>query len=289
MLVTGKTRLIGVIGDPVAHSMSPVMHNAAFSELRLDYVYAAFAVRPADLAGAVAAVRALNLRGINVTDPHKVAILPLLDRVEPQAEKIGAVNTVVNDDGVLTGYNTDAAGFLKALLERGVDPAGKKVVVLGAGGASRAVSYALAEHGARLEIMNRALEIDWAEDLARWLAQVFKRRVRAHVLDEAALSLVLEDADILVNATSMGMSPDAGVSPVPASLLRPGLAVFDVVYSPLKTQLLAEAEAAGAETIGGIDMLTWQGALAFSLWTGREAPVELMRKTAIEVMGAGEK
>ena len=282
--ITGRTQVCAVIGDPIEHTMSPAMHNAAFDKLRLDYAYLAFRVTPENLPRAIGAVRALSIRGLNVTIPHKVAVMSLLDKVDPVAEKIGAVNTIVNKGGKLTGHNTDAPGFLQALQSRGVDPAGKRVVVLGAGGAARAVCYALAERGAALDILNRELELDWAEDLAHWLSEVFRHRARAHVLDETVLSLVLEDADILVNTTSVGMSPEAGKTPVPARLLRPGLVVFDAVYNPLTTRLLAEAGAAGASVISGIDMLAWQGALAFKLWTGKTAPVELMRDAAIKEM-----
>ena len=157
--ISGKTKVCGVIGDPIEHTMSPVMHNAAFNKLGLDYLYIPFRVRKEELAQAVAGVRALNITGLNVTLPHKVAIIPMLDRLDPLAEKIGAVNTIVNHDGVLRGYNTDAEGFLQALLEHEVEPRGKNVVVLGAGGASRAISYTLAERDAHLTILNRQLEL----------------------------------------------------------------------------------------------------------------------------------
>ena len=161
--ISGKTRPCGLIGDPVEHTMSPAMHNAAFARMGLDYVYAPFRVKKDDLAQAIAGMRALNIRGLNVTIPHKVNVIPLLDELDSLAEKIGAVNTIVNDDGVLKGYNTDASGFLQTLQERGIEPEGKRVVVLGAGGASRAISFILAESGARLVILNRIEELDWAE------------------------------------------------------------------------------------------------------------------------------
>ena len=282
--ISGKTKVCGIIGDPIEHTMSPVMHNAAFKELGLDYVYLPFQVRKEKLGEAIEGVRAFNIRGLNVTIPHKVAVMSLLDKLEPLAERIGAVNTVVNDDGVLTGYNTDAGGFLQALLGKGVEPSGKEVVVLGAGGASRAVSFILAERGARLAILNRQLELDWAEDLARRISQTFQQEVKALELNEENLVGVLEGADILVNANSVGMSPNAGDTPLPARLLRPGLVVFDIVYNPVQTRLLQEAEAAGAQTIGGLDMLVWQGALAFEKWTGQPAPLEVMRKEAAKAL-----
>lgn len=283
-MISTKTIICGLIGNPVEHSVSPAMQNAAFDSLGLDYIYLPFRVTADNLARAVDGLKVLNMRGVNVTIPHKVAILPLLDELEPLAKKIGAVNTIVNDKGRLKGYNTDAAGFLKILLERGVEPKGKKVVVLGAGGASRAVSFTLAERGAEIVILNRRQEIDWAVELASSISQLSTKEVKALELNDENLSSVLEAADVLVNATSVGMSPDSNNSPLPAGLLKPELVVFDVVYNPLKTRLLAEAEVAGAETISGIDMLVWQGALAFELWTGAEAPADIMKAKAIEAL-----
>lgn len=283
-VISGKTKLCGLIGDPVEHTMSPVMHNAAFRELGLDYLYLPFRVKTEELGKAIEGMRALNLRGLNVTIPHKVDVIRFLDELDPLAEKIGAVNTIVNDNGVLTGYNTDASGFLQALRERGVEPEGKKVVILGAGGASRAISFILADRGAHLIILNRLLELDWAEALARRISQVFSQEVAALELNSENLAGALEKAAILVNATSVGMSPNIDQTPFDAGLLRPDLVVFDVVYNPIKTRLLREAEAVGAKTIGGLNMLVWQGALAFEKWTGQPAPVELMRQEAIKLL-----
>jgi shikimate dehydrogenase len=283
-MISAKTKICGLIGDPVEHSVSPAMHNAAFSSLGLDYIYLPLRVARDNLAKAIDGLKVLNIRGLNVTIPHKVAVIPLLDEMEPLAEKIGAVNTIVNDKGRLKGHNTDAGGFLKALLERGVEPRGKKVVVLGAGGASRAISFTLAERGAEIVILNRRLEMDWAVKLASSISQLSTKEVKALELNNENLSSVLEAADVLVNATSVGMSPNSNNSPLPARLLKPELVVFDVVYNPLKTRLLAEAEAAGAETISGIDMLVWQGALAFELWTGARAPIDIMKTKAIEAL-----
>ncbi len=283
-LVSGKTRLCGIIGDPIEHTMSPAMHNAAFAKMGLDYWYVPFRVKREELDKASAGIRALNIRGMNVTLPHKVAVMQFLDEIDPLAKRIGAVNTIVNDNGVLRGYNTDASGFLQALLERGVEPRGKKVVVLGAGGASRAISFILAERGAHLVILNRRLELDWAEELANKLSQIFGEQVRALELLEENLAKALDKANILVNATSIGMSPNIDETLVTSNLLQSSLVVFDVVYNPIKTRLLREAEQIGATTISGLDMLVWQGALAFEKWTGVKAPVELMRKEAIRVL-----
>ena len=288
MKVSGTTKVFALIGDPVGHTMSPAMHNAAFEELGLDYIYLPFHVKAHELADAVSGLRALNVNGFNVTIPHKVSIIPVLDEVDPIAGKIGAVNTVVNDDGKLTGYNTDASGFLRALLEQGIDPAGKNIVILGAGGASRAISYILSDNDARLTILNRWQELDWAVELAGRIGRDLGKEVRAMELTAENLSDVLAEADILVNATSVGMTPDDNSSPVPAGLLKSGLTVFDIVYNPVRTRLLAEAAASGARTVGGVDMLAWQGALAFEKWTGRPAPIDLMRREVVKTMETNE-
>ena len=282
MEISGKTKICALIGDPVEHSMSPVMHNTAYKELGLDYIYIPFQVKPEGLEPAVAGLRALNVRGFNVTIPHKVAVIPWLDGLDPLAEKIGAVNTVVNTDGELRGYNTDAEGFLQALLEHGIKPKSKRIVVLGAGGASRAITYIMVGKGARVTILNRQQELDWAEDIAQLIRKDLGKEVK--VLELGQLAGAIENVDILVNATSVGMSPAAEESPVPAHLLSKIPAVFDIVYNPMETRLLREAKAAGARVIGGVDMLAWQGALAFEKWTGQKAPLDLMRGEAVKML-----
>lgn len=287
-MITAKTKICGLIGDPVEHSMSPAMHNAAFAASGLDFIYVPFRVEKERLREAIGGLRGLNIRGLNVTIPHKVSVIPFLDGLDELAEKIGAVNTIVNEDGRLTGHNTDAGGFLRALAESGIKPAGKKVVVLGAGGAARAIAFTLAGNGASPLIMNRKLEFGWAVSLAGQLEQAFNIKVEALELSEANLEAALRRADILVNATSVGMSPNRNDTPVPRRLLKAELAVFDVVYNPRKTRLLTEAGAAGAVTISGLEMLVWQGALAFEMWTGRKAPAALMREEALKALGADE-
>jgi shikimate dehydrogenase len=281
-IISGKARVCGIIGDPVEHTMSPVMHNAAFSELGLDFVYLPFLVKKESLKGAIDGIKALNIRGLSVTQPHKVEVMELLDNIDPLAEKMGTVNTIVNDNGILTGSNTDADGFLQGLLERGIKPAGKNVVVLGAGGASRAVSFILADRGANLVILNRLLELDWAESLAERISDYFSVRVEALELKRDNLKKAIGEADILVNTTSVGMSPDIDNTLVDSDLLKPGLVVYDVIYNPIKTRLLIEAEKAGATIISGLDMLVFQGVIAFGKWTGENAPVEVMREAALK-------
>ena len=289
MNISGKTRICGLIGDPVEHTMSPVMHNAAFAELALDYVYLPFRVKPEDLAPAVSGLRALNVRGFNVTIPHKVSVIPFLVEINALAERIGAVNTVVNDNGVLRGYNTDASGFIRALLESGIELGGKSIVLLGAGGAARAIAYILDERQAGLTILNRREELDWAEEIAGKIKKESGNEVRVYELLAGHLAAALEKADILVNATSLGMSPQSNTSPVPAELIKKGLQVVDIVYNPVRTKLLQDAAGAGAATVAGLDMLVWQGALAFEKWIGREAPFALMKKVALAELEKDEK
>jgi shikimate dehydrogenase len=278
--ISGKTQICGIIGDPVEHTLSPAMQNAAFQSAGLNCIYIPFRVIKEDLCAAIHGMRALNLRGLNVTIPHKVAVLPFLDRIDPLAEKIGAVNTIVNDSGVLTGYNTDASGFLRALSEEGIDPADKNVVVLGSGGAARAIVFSLAEKVANLTILNRHPAP--AAEIAVKIFNCCQKPVQAVELTDANLESVLEKADILVNTTSVGMSPDSGMSPLPSNLIKPGMVVFDIIYNPLKTRLMLESEKRGARVISGIEMLIWQGAAAFELWTSEKAPVEVMRRVVLK-------
>lgn len=280
--ITGRTRLCAIIGYPVEHTMSPAMQNAAFRATGLDWVYAAFSVSPQDLPAAIAGIKALGMPGINITIPHKVSVIPLLDGLDPLAEKIGAVNTIVNENGKLTGYNTDASGFLQALLEKGIEPEGRQFAVLGSGGASRAVAFILAEKGAGVVILNRASGMDRAVKLAETVTRATGHGMKALELNRANLVRALDKADILVNTTSVGMSPDTENSPVPPDLLKPGLVVYDIVYNPVMTRLLRDAESAGAEIISGTDMLVWQGAMAFEKWTGEKPPVEVMKQELVK-------
>lgn len=280
----GRTRVCGILGDPVAHSMSPLMHNAAFTHLNLDLVYVPFRVTFGRLGDALAGIRGLGLQGCNVTVPHKEAVIPLLDQIAPLAQSIGAVNTITNDRGLLLGDNTDAPGFLRALEHRSVDPSEKKVLVLGSGGAARAIAVALAEQRSELTICNRTLAR--AERLAEFVSSLSSARVRVVAWASEQMTQQLRDADVVVNATSVGMDSLKTESPVPHGVLRPDMVVVDIVYNPPRTKLLRQAEAAGARTIGGIDMLLWQGVLAFKRWTGLEAPVAVMRQAVVHKLGA---
>lgn len=274
-------KTVGLIGYPLGHSVSPAMHNAAFKELGLDWEYAPFEVDPKDLAEALSGMRALHIAGFNVTVPHKEAVIPLLDEVTELARVIGAVNTVINREGRLTGYNTDGAGFLESLKEdAGFDPKNKKAVILGAGGASRAVAVSLAEAGAKSLVLTD-IESDKAAKLAKYVDSYFKTACVAAKAVGRELQSAIDQADLLVNTTPVGMHPKTEASPLEASIrLHSKLLVYDLVYNPAQTKLLKLAKTSGCRNCSGLGMLVRQGALAFTLWTDQEAPVELMRQAA---------
>lgn len=278
MIISGKTRVCGVIGDPIEHTLSPIMHNAAFKALKLDFAFLAFKVKAADVEKAVSGMRALGIHGLNVTMPHKSAVINYLDEVDQAAKAIGSVNTILNKDGRLFGFNTDGVGALQALRENGVEPRGKKVLLLGAGGAARAIAYTLAREADELVILNRTAK--QAAELANLLKQTFDRKVVADALSPNAIKDTLQDSDVLINATSVGMKPNANQTPVAFEWLRPDLAVMDIVYNPVETKLAKDAKAAGAKVVNGFEMLIYQGAASFEIWTGHSAPVEVMRHAA---------
>jgi len=278
--ISGRTRLCAVIGDPIEHSLSPCIHNAAFRHLGLDYVYVAFRVRIDELGEAISGMRALGIRGLNVTMPHKIRVIDYLDRLDENARNVGAVNTILNEDGILIGYDTDGVGALNSIRTVTEDLEGKKLVVLGAGGASRAISFTLASEVGELVILNRT--VSRARELAERINRATERCVRWGELSRQTLKRELEDADILINATSVGMHPNSNETPVDKELLRADLTVFDLVYNPLETRLLREARNVGAKTIDGLTMLVHQGAVSFKIWTGIEPPVDLMMKAARE-------
>jgi len=284
--ITGQTTLVGLIGWPVDHSLSPIMHNLAFGRLGLDWVYVPLPVYPDHVGEAVRGLRALGFAGANVTVPHKQAVLAHLDEVSHAARVIGAVNTIVVRDGVLYGDNTDAAGFLTSLREAGFDPAGTYCALLGAGGAARAVVHALADAGAlQVCIYNRSVDRAW--DLCQDMAK-FHPDVRFEPAPLSDVSGIGDDTDLLVNTTSLGMWPHTEASPWPLDLPIPGhLTVCDLVYSPPETHFLSQARAVGAEMIGGLGMLVHQGAVAFELWTGRPAPVAAMQQACQDALRTG--
>jgi shikimate dehydrogenase len=270
MKINQHSQLYGVIGNPVRHSLSPAMHNAAFKDRGINAVYLAFEV--SDLEGCLRGVRSLNIKGLSVTIPFKENIIPLLNEVDPLAKGIGAVNTVVNDNGCLKGYNTDAMGALRALEEK-TSLAGKRFCIIGAGGAARAIGYILKQKGVEITIANRSQARGAA--LAKALGCGF---VSMRELAKAGY-------DILINTTPVGMSPDVEASPVTDDMLRQGMVVMDVIYNPFKTKLLAMAETKGCTIINGLPMFIHQGAEQFRLWTGVDTPVDVMNDAVREALG----
>lgn len=264
--ITAATKLCAIIGNPIEHSLSPHIHNAAFEHLKLDYVFLAFKVE--HVRKAMEGMRALGIQGMSVTIPHKIEVMKYLDEVEEGAQRIGAINTIVNRDGRLVGYNTDCSGAIRALEER-VNLKDKKTVLLGAGGAARAIAFGLKEQGARVAILNRTVKK--AEVLAKELGCEFGS------IEQVASYT----PDILINTTSLGMYPHPDETPVKKEMLKDML-VFDSVYNPLKTRLIREAQENGCATILGLEMFVNQAALQFELWTGEKAPLEIMKKVVVE-------
>lgn len=280
MKINSETRVYCVIGYPIEHSLSPIIHNAIFRKLKLNAVYLAFKTPPESLADAVKGLKSLGVCGFNVTIPHKVSIIPLLDQIDFLAEKIGAVNTVKNVDGKLIGYNTDGEGALKALKENNVSINDKKIVLVGAGGAARALAFTFANYIKELVILNRTEEK--SSSLAKLISKNYSLKVRGLKLNEENLALELKDADILVNATSVGMYPNTEETLIPKELIKPKMVVFDIIYKPLKTKLLRDAKLRGAKVVDGLAMLIHQAAKAFEVWTGLSPPIDVMFKAALK-------
>jgi shikimate dehydrogenase len=274
--IDAKTSLCALIGNPVEHSLSPAIHNAAFQHLGLNYVYVAFKVEDVD--GALRGIRALTgFRGMSVTIPHKVAVLPYLDEVAPTARNIGAVNTIVSDRGRLTGHNTDASGALAALRAGNAPVDGARVLVLGSGGAARAIAFALCMD-AKVSAVTILAVIDPERDrLVRDLHEKTGASVSGFPLSPETLARHIPEAQTMIHCTPVGMSPNVEETCVPASLLAPHLTVMDIVYNPLETRLLTDARQAGCRTVRGLEMFLHQAAGQFELWTQQPAPVGVMR------------
>lgn len=304
MKITGKTKVVGIFGDPVVHSLSPAMHNAAFEALGLDYVYVPFHVKldnNADLKKAVDAIRAMNIAGVNVTIPHKERVGKFLDDLDDSARLIGAVNTIVNDNGRLIGHNTDTGGYMNGLaadlMAQGIKDfslKNKKAVIIGAGGSARAILVVLAHVGVKSVIIanrdvKRARKLIGASNRGGAQHEIIKKvwewiHKKATAVPLKDVSIHLHDADILINTTPVGMmnvgSLDIDLDELPARAL-----VSDIVYTPLETDLLKRAKIRGLKTVSGLSMLVHQGAKAFELWTGKKAPADIMRKAALEALG----
>lgn len=285
LMISGKTGLYCLLGSPVAHSLSPAMHNLSFQALCIDSVYVAFDVGKDSAEQAAEAIRTLGILGCNLTMPLKTAILPYLDELSDAARLCGSVNTIENRNGRLIGHTTDGAGFMRAMTEHGIDFSGAAVTLLGAGGAAKSICTQAALDGvARIHLMKRKNQtFDTAVSFARKVTEETRCLVTAEDLnDRSVLSSALSDSRILINATSVGMddgTDHANATPVDPSLLSPHLTVCDVIYHPTETHLLSDAKKAGCKTMNGSDMLLFQGACSFELWTGRKMPVDLVRKT----------
>ena len=281
MEIKGSTNVVGLIGHPVEHSFSPPMHNAAFKALKMDYVYTAFDVDPNDLENAVKGAQALSIKGFNVTIPHKIEVIKYLSEIDEVAALIGAVNTI--DFENLKGYNTDGIGAIKAI-EDVTKVKDKNVVIAGAGGASRAISFNLAKYGAdNLTILNR--NVVKADSLA---SDVLDSNLIENVKSDSISKIndYLSDADILINTTPVGMHPNVDADPIASSdMMHENLVVFDAVYNPNETVLIKEAIKAGAKPVYGIKMLLYQGAESFEIWTGRKAPIDVMQEALTKTLG----
>ena len=280
--INGGTKLVGVFGYPVEHSLSPAMHNSAFAALHLPYIYVPFCVAPPDLGAAIGSLKSLGIIGVNLTIPHKEAVLPYLDEITPEAREVGAVNTVHCTGGRLVGDNTDGYGFYAPLAEAGWSVSGRSVVILGAGGAARSVVFRLAREGAHLVIANRTQ--DRSVRLAEAVANAGYRAVE--VIDWSstkALYNAIHGCEILVQTTRVGMHPQSDQMPeIPLEALTDEHIVYDLVYNPVETTLLREARKRGCRTLTGVRMLVNQGAAAFHRWTGEWPPVDVMERAVLD-------
>lgn len=280
--ITGTTVLTGLLGSPVAHSISPLMHNASFEALGLDYAYLCFDVGTDRLKEAVEGLRAIGARGWNLTMPDKNLMCQLADKLSPASEISGAVNTIVNDDGVLTGYTTDGTGYMRAAEEAGFPLPGKVMTLLGGGGAATAILVQAALDGMKeIRVFNRkSPTFDRLSAIAVQLNRRTDCLVTVHPLEDTEdLRASIADSDILTNATNIGMAPHTDACPIPdASFLRPELIVSDIIYNPRQTKLLQMASEIGCPFFNGLYMLLYQGAASFELWTGRKMPVELIKE-----------
>ncbi len=278
MNISGKTKITGLLGFPVEHSLSPSMHNAAFERLGLDYCYVTFSVHPDLLGDAVRGIRALSLAGVNVTVPHKEKVMQFLDEINEEAQFIGAVNTIKNDEGKLTGFNTDGRGFMQSLVEAGISAKGKKVLIVGTGGAARAIGYYLCKEAAKVYLFD--VDTPKAEALAGHLNAV---KQNAAAIDAALMRSgdFVGGMDIVINATPLGLKP-GDPSPVDIALIKKDHVVCDLIYK--ETPILRAAAEKGCRTMHGLGMLLWQGVIAFEIWTGIRPPVELMKEALLKKM-----
>ncbi len=278
---TSKTKVLCIIGNPIEHSMSVTMHNASIQNLGLDYVYLAFKVLSNDLSSAINGLKAFKIKGASITIPHKISVMKYLDKIEPMAENIGAINTIKNENGILIGRNTDGEGFIKSIKESGYNLKNKKIVLFGAGGAARACAFYLAKEIDEITIINRSNSS--MKDLISKLKLNYDIPIKGFNLSKSEdIKNEIEGSDMLVNTTSIGMYPNVNENLVKQSWLHPKLFVVDVIYSPLQTKLLQEASSIGCNVLSGVDMLVNQGILAFKWWTGVSPDKKLMKQVVLD-------
>lgn len=281
------TQLCGIIGNPVAHSMSPTLHNRAFSELGLDYVYLAFRVDSGNVGRVLNGMRVMdNFRGLSVTIPHKVEVVSCVDDISEADRGIGSINTIINDNGRLRGLGSDGPGARQALLDNGLQPAGSRVVIIGTGGAARAIAFDLAFNAKPEKLILMGVIKEELSQLTRDIAEKTDVAIDGVLIDDASLSRVVSESTILINATPVGMHPKVNQSVVPSQLLHSGLGVMDIVYNPLSTKLLSDAKKQGLITVSGLEMFVNQAVIQFESWTGCVAPKEAMREVVLQKLTA---
>ena len=284
MNITSKTKTLGIFGYPISHTLSPAMHNAVIKALGLDMVYLPFEVKPSNLKEAINGIKSLGIIGVNITIPHKESVIRFLDDISEEARLVGAVNTIVNKDRKLVGYNTDGSGYMASLKEElGFNPKSKRIIIIGAGGAARGILAALATQKPKsITVANRTLS------RAVSLIKAFKGKFRdtrfeAINLDDNMLKMSFNSVDLLINTTSVGMKQSKALK-IPLETLPKIAIVSDIIYNPLETLLLKKAKKFGLTTHGGLGMLVHQGARSFKLWTGMDAPMNVMRKAALKAL-----
>lgn len=282
--ISPSTQICAVIGNPIAHSLSPAIHNAAFAELDLDFVYVACRVE--DVKNALAGMRALNnFRGMSVTIPHKIEIMKYVDEIAEVDRSIGSINTVINEQGKLVGLGTDGPGALKAIVDAGVNTDGKSILMLGSGGAARAISFTLARNAKLGELSILDVSENMLQRLTADLRAGTDAFIKSELLTENSLAGAMEDADVIIHCTPVGMHPNKDASLIPAEFFKPEQVIFDIVYTPLETKLLTEAKSRGLKVISGVDMFINQAVLQFERFTGVDAPIEVMRRVVLEHLG----
>ena len=283
--ISPSTQICAVIGNPVAHSLSPALHNSAFEERDLDFVYVAYRVE--DVQNALAGMRALeNFRGMSVTIPHKIEAMKYVDEISEIDRNIGSINTVINEKGKLIGLGTDGPGALKAIVDAGIEIGGKNILMLGSGGAARAIAFTLAQNTTLKNLLILDIDGPMLQQLSADLKAGTDASVKSELLDDNSLASAMEVADIIIHCTPVGMHPKENASLIPAELFRSGQVVFDIVYTPLETKLLADARSRGLKVIYGVEMFINQAVLQFERFTGVDAPVEVMRRVVMEHLGS---